>query len=126
MKKLLSILILLLYCIPYVYLSMHNDFASHSMLMYGIMLISVSILAGVSGYLRNWVTVILGNIASISVSYYLNSKMVSVSSWEGYFVPLFSVRLLVLVSCLIAILQFIFYRVGKKIKQKKISNSVTI
>jgi hypothetical protein len=105
---------------------MHNDFASHSMLMYGIMLISVSILAGVSGYLRNWITVILGNIASISVSYYLNSKMISVPRWEDYFVPLFSIRLLVLVSCLIVVLQFILYKVGKKIKQKKISNSVTI
>ncbi|MED3830238.1 hypothetical protein P4575_20615 [Priestia megaterium] len=126
MKKLLSILILLLYCIPYVYLSMHNDFASHSMLMYGIMLISVSILAGASGYLGVWIPVILGNIGSISVSYYLNSKMISVPWWENYFVPLFSVRLFILVSCLIVILQFIFYRVGKKIKQKKTNNSVTI
>ncbi|WP_394555530.1 hypothetical protein C1N61_28890 (plasmid) [Priestia aryabhattai] len=125
MKQLLSVFIFLLYCVPYVYLSMHNDFASHSMLMYGIMLLAVIVLAGTSGYLGVWIPVILGNIASVALSYYFNSKMTLVPRWEDYFVPLFSVRLLILVSFLIIILQFIFYKIGKNLKQKRLRNSVT-
>ncbi|QJX80440.1 hypothetical protein [Priestia megaterium] len=119
MRKLLLTVIFVLYCVPYVYLSMHNDFASHSMFMYGIMLIATIILAVISGYLGVWILAIIGNIVSLILSVYFNNKMISVPKWEDYFVPLFSVRLLILVTCLIVILQIVFYMVGKQIKQKK-------
>lgn len=98
---------------------MHNDFASHSMLMYGIMLIAIIILAGTSGYFGIWIPAVLGNIVSLILSVYFNNKMISVPRWDDYFVPLFSVRLLILVTCLIVILQIVFYMVGKQIRQKK-------
>ncbi|MED4285291.1 hypothetical protein P4679_25550 [Priestia megaterium] len=119
MRKLLLMFMFILYCVPYVYLSMHNDFASQSMFMYGITLIATIILAGTSGYLGVWVPAISGNIASLILSVYFNNKMVLVPRWDDYFVPLFSVRLLILVTCLIVILQIVFYMVGKKISEKK-------
>ncbi|MGF9891075.1 hypothetical protein ABEX78_20675 [Priestia megaterium] len=125
MRKLLLTVIFVLYCVPYVYLSMHNDFASHSMFMYGIMLIATIILAGTSGYLGVWILAISGNIVSVILSFYFNSKMILVPKWEDYFVPLFSVRLLILVSCLFAILQIVFYMVGKQIRQKKKGGAFT-
>jgi len=122
MKKLLLTFMFVLYCVPFVYLSMHNDFASHSMLMYGIMLVVTIILSGTSGYLGVWIPAVLGNIVSLILSVYFNNKMISVPRWDDYFVPLFSVRLLILVTCLIVMLQIVFYTVGKQIKKKHLLN----
>jgi len=119
-KLIISILIICLYCFPFVYFSMHQDFANGSMVGYLIMIVGSSILAFLSKLFSNTIPFIIGNIASAIISFYFLYKMeISLGiGWDGgYFKPLTPYQLLLLVSFLNLIPQFFVIMLANKINK---------
>ncbi len=119
-KLIVMILIVCLYCFPFVYFSMYQDFANGSMIGYVIMLIGTSILAFFSKLFSNTIPFIIGNILSVIISFYFLYKMeieLGVSWHLGYFKPFTPYQLLLLVSFLNVIPQFLIMILVKKYKK---------
>lgn len=115
-KVVINIFIICLYCFPFVYFSMYQDFENQSMIGYVIMIIATSTLAFFCKLTKNRFALITGNIASTMISYYFIDQMSSNERWGGYFKPLAPVQLLVLVSFLNLIPQFFVSKCAHKNK----------
>ena len=113
-KIVIGILIVCLYCFPFVYFSMHQDFANGSMLGYLIMIVVTSLLAFLGKLFSNSIYLIIGNILSVIISFYFISEMIGNERWGGYFKPLTPYQLLILVSFLNLIPQFFTIKLAKR------------
>jgi len=70
---------------------MHQDFANGSILGYLIMIVGTSVLAFFSKFFTNTIPIIIGNIASVIISFYFLYKTeieLGVGWDRGYFKPL--------------------------------------
>ncbi|MEC1719838.1 hypothetical protein [Schinkia azotoformans] len=114
----IGIVIICLYCFPFVYISMYQDYANHSMLGYLIMIIATSLLAFFGKLFINSLFPIIGNLLSVIISFYFINGMVGNEHWSGYFKPLTPYQLLILVSFLNLIPQFLATNFAKKLKNK--------
>ena len=94
----INILIIGLYCFPYVYFSMYKDFNNSSMVGYLIMIFITSILAFASKYSNNLLSMIVGNIISLVMSYYFIKGMSGNDRWDGYFKPFYPTHFLFFAS----------------------------
>lgn len=117
-KIVIGILIVCLYCFPFIYFSMHQDFANGSMLGYLIMIVVTSLLAFLGKLFSNSIFLIIGNILSIIISFYFISEMTGNERWGGYFKPLTPYQLLILVSILNLIPQFFTIMFANRHKNK--------
>lgn len=114
-----NLLIICLYCFPFVYISMYKDFENGSMIGYVIMIIITSLLAFFGKLSKHTNALIIGNIASAFVSYYFITTMSGDSRWDGaYFKPFGPTRLLILVTLLNLIPQFISMKLAVSFKRK--------
>ena len=117
-KIVIGILLVCLYCFPFVYFSMHQDFANGSMLGYLIMIVVTSLLAFLGKLFSNSIFLIIGNIISVIISFYFISDMTGNERWGAYFKPLTPYQLLILVSFLNLIPQFFAIKLAKRHKNK--------
>ncbi|WP_217587497.1 hypothetical protein [Lentibacillus saliphilus] len=120
-KFITGILIVGLYCFPFVYFSMHQDFTNGSMFGYLIMIVGTSLLAFLSRYFSNTIPFIIGNVASFIISFYFLSKMeatLGVGWDDGYFKPLTPYQLLFLVSFLNLIPQLLVMSFANRMKKR--------
>ena len=113
-KMAIGILIVCLYCFPFVYFSMHQDFINHSMIGYLIMIVGTTLLAFFGKLFSNSIFFIIGNIISLIVSFYFISDMTSNEQWSVYFKPLTPYQLLIFVSILNLIPQLFAMKFAKK------------
>ncbi|MGE7918357.1 hypothetical protein ACQKM9_05320 [Viridibacillus sp. NPDC093762] len=116
-------LIICLFSFPYVYFSMSQDYNESSMNGYLLLLVISIILAFFGGMTNNSRTVFIGNAVSFFISYYFNSKMINIDSWDGYFKPIGSIRLLVVVSVLNLIPQLMAIKFAKSLNKKRIDTT---
>ncbi|MFD2444750.1 hypothetical protein ACFSO7_12315 [Bacillus sp. CGMCC 1.16607] len=112
-----NILILCLFCFPFVYFSMYQDFTDRSMFGYLIMIVATSLLAFLGKFNGNSFPIYLGNIASGFISYYFISEMAGNERWNGYFKPLTPNQFLLLVTFLNLIPQFYAIKLANKYKK---------
>ncbi|MDM5326351.1 hypothetical protein [Neobacillus sp. CF12] len=124
MKKLvIGILIVILYCFPFAHFAMYQDFTNRSMIGYLVMIAATFVLAFLVKYFCNYIPFFIGNILSFIISFYFNDKMVDTVEWYGdYFKPFYPTHLLVMVSLLNLIPQYIAMKV-KKGKNNDMINS---
>lgn len=116
-----NLLIIVVYCFPFVYFSMYKDFNSGSMLGYLMMIIITSLLAFLGKATNHRTAVIIGNIASAMVSYYWISSLSGDDSWGGtYFKPLGPTGSFILFSLLNLIPQFLAMKLANKFTEKKV------
>lgn len=119
MKKIIvGITIVCLYCFPFVYFSMQQDFVNGSMLGYFIMIVVTSLLAFYGKLSNKFPSIIIGNLLSIIISYYFIAGMTENERWGGYFKPLSPNQLLILVSILNVIPQFFAMKVANRYKSR--------
>lgn len=104
-----TILLLAFYCIPFVFLSMYDDYKNYSMIVYGLMIIVILYLAFLAKRKSSFIVLLIANILSFLSSYSWVLRVNKIEEWEGYFKPLSSVQLLVLVTVLIVLLQVVVY-----------------
>lgn len=112
-------LIICFFIFPYAYFSLFQDFNSSSMKGYLLLLVISIILAFFGGLTNNSIAVLIGNILSFIISYYFNSKMINIDSWDGYFKPIGSIRFLVVVSVLNLIPQLVAIKYAKSQNKKR-------
>ncbi|NHM34072.1 hypothetical protein [Neobacillus terrae] len=121
MKRLGSgILTVILYCFPFVYFSMYQDFVNRSMFGYLIMIVATSLLAFFVKYFCNSIPLIIGNILSTIISFYFIDRMEDSKGigWDGgYFKPFSPSQLLVVVSFLNFIPQYIAMTLANKVRK---------
>lgn len=101
---------------------MHQDFDNRSMLGYLIMIVSTSLLAFLVKVFSNSSLLIIGNIISALISFYFINGMSGNEQWDGYFKPLTPFQLLILVSVLNLIPQFLAIKLTNKYIKKQTLN----
>ncbi|MEY9973506.1 hypothetical protein ABH966_003906 [Lysinibacillus sp. RC46] len=120
-KIVIGILIVCLYCFPFVYFSMYQDFTNRSMLGYLMMIVMTSLFAFWENFPCNSIPFIIGNIVSAVSSFYFIGRMEDTLGigWDGgYFKPLSPSQLVVIVSVLNLIPQFFAMKLAKGHKNK--------
>lgn len=122
-KIIIGVLIVCLYCFPFVYFSMHQDFANRSMLGYLIMIVVSSLLAFLGKIYSHSTFLFIGNILSVLISFYFISAMTENERWGGYFKPLTPYQFLIIVSVLNFIPQFFAMLFAKRYKHKDSDSS---
>lgn len=113
-----NLLIICFYCFPFVYFSMYKDFENGSMIGYLMMIIITSLLAFFGKLSNHMKPIIIGNIVSACISFYFISIVTSNERWDFYFKPLTPIQLLILVSFLNLIPQFIAVKLAFVVKRK--------
>lgn len=68
-KKVISIIIICLYCFPFVYYSMYQDITNRSLYGYLILIVGTSVLSFLSDFFGNFKLIIIGNLVSIIISF---------------------------------------------------------
>ena len=90
-------LLLLLYCIPFVFLSVYGDATSGTMMFYVVMLVGFALLCWGALKTKNIPIIFIGNIASCVFSY-IAAKLSSLEPMGEYFKPFTSQSLIILIS----------------------------
>jgi FtsH-binding integral membrane protein len=113
------LLLLVVFCFPYVYFSMYQDLINSSMIGYGLMIATLIFLISICKKTHNLPVGALGNIISFIASYLLISCSTG-EKWSYYFKPFTSVGLLIFVSIAIIILQLVVIGI---IKSRKLNDT---
>ncbi len=100
---------------------MYKDFSNGSPIGYLIILIITSFVAFLGTFFINTFPLIIGNIVSAIVSYYLMINQIDNYLWDSYFSPLTPSQVFILVSVLILIPQLIAIILARIIKKKRLS-----
>ncbi|GIN61956.1 hypothetical protein J27TS8_19490 [Robertmurraya siralis] len=75
-----------LYCFPFVYFSMSQDFTNRSMLGSLVMIVATTLLLAFFGALsNNFIFIVIGNILSPIISYFFMGEMSENERWGGLF-----------------------------------------
>lgn len=114
MKKAITIIAMLGYACPFVYMAMFVDYSSWSMAGYVVMLIVTPVLAVICSKAFGVKAVIGGNMLTFAVSYYFVGTMEGVARWGGYFTPLTPVQLLIFVSVCMILFQLVVVKLTTK------------
>lgn len=100
-------LLLMGYCIPFAFLSMYGDATYDTMLVYGLMIVGLSVLCFGVIKSKQFIVAILGNTLSFITSYICVQEFYS-DIWGWYFKPFTANGLLVVISVIGALVQLLF------------------
>jgi len=119
MKKvwIIRILLLVIYCIPFAYLSVNGDAIYGTMKFYGIMFCVVAFLCWVALKTKNIITLYIGNILSFASSYAV-AKLSGLELMGDYFKPFTSYDLIAVISVVAIIIQTIIVIVSLRNRKK--------
>ena len=114
MKKTLIIkaLLLITYCVPFAFLSVNGDAILGTMIFYGIMIASFSLLCWKAIKTNNVPVLYLGNVLSF-VSSYIFAKLSGLEPLGHYFKPFTSYGLIVVISIVSIIIHTIIVLIFK-------------
>lgn len=118
MRQAMSLLVVCLYCFPFVYFSMYQDFFNQSIMGYVTMVLMTTLLAFVGKRSGHILIPIAGNVLSFVISYYMIGLLSDNYIWNVYFKPLTPFGLLVLISVLNLLLQFLAIRLVDRLRFK--------
>lgn len=119
-KRLVPALLLLGYCIPFVFLSMYGDAAHGTMWLYALMAVGFGGLCFGSVRARQVWIVPLGNVLSF-LSSCLCIRQFSTEKWEWYFKPLTAGQFLLVISLAAFALQIGFaWRICRKPRKEPV------
>ena len=112
MKKIITLILLVAYCVPFAFMAAYTDATSASMRMYGVMIVAFATLCIIALKTKNVPIIIIGNIISAVSSYVflLNSGL---GPMGEYFKPLTSYQTVVVVSVIAFVFQMIAVMVHK-------------
>ena len=111
-KKLIKLLMLMAYCIPYGYLAMKGDASSGTIIFYGFMIIGFGILCRIAIRTHNTLILVIGNILSFISSYLFTLRKLP-EEWNWYFKPFTPIGLLILITIVSFIIQIVSINIVK-------------
>lgn len=108
MKKLfiIKVILLILYCIPFAFLSVNGDANLGTILFYLLMIASFILLCWVALKTRNIVIIFIGNILSL-ISSYISAKFTGLEALGDYFKPFTSYNIIVAISVISIVIHII-------------------
>lgn len=118
-KKRVRRLMLLFYCIPFVFLAMYGDALSGSMMFYGVMLAGFSLLCGIAFMTNNTNVLITGNLFSFFSSAIFTLIYLPGSEWNWYFKPLTPMFLLILITTISVLIHYTIIKLFNTFKNRK-------
>ena len=83
-RKMGSLLILIAYCIPYVFLGMYGDRTCHTLWLYGLMIIAMAGMGWYCGKTKRIPIALLGNLLSLLTSCLLTQYFTG-DDWNHFF-----------------------------------------
>ena len=104
MKKpwIIRALLLIVYCVPFAFLSVNGDATSGTMLFYGVMIAGFALLCWGALKTNNVAVIYIGNVLSF-ISSYAVAKLSGLEPMGYYFKPFTSHSLIVAISVVILI-----------------------
>ncbi|API88990.1 hypothetical protein BKP56_06855 [Marinilactibacillus sp. 15R] len=105
-KRKVTFLLLLAYSVPFAFLAMNGDLRSHTMMYYGFMTVSLILLSLITAKKSNVRIIVFGNILSF-LSSYIFILLTDILQDQWYFAPFSAVGLLIFLTILSLLLQFI-------------------
>lgn len=117
-RKLIKILMLLAYSLPYAYLAMYGDFNSSTLIFYLFMIVCFATLLNIAIKTKNIIVLILGNILSF-ISSYIFVLQNQTDQWTGYFKPFTPSGLLTSITVVAFLIQVLFIFNSKKRRNLK-------
>lgn len=115
-KNIIRIILLLCYCVPFVFLAMNEDITTGTLWFYLIMIFGFSALCGISIKTKNYSIVVIGNIISF-ISSCIFALNFQTGKWEYYFKPFLPHQLIIFETIVAFIIQIIF--VTSNMRKKK-------
>lgn len=106
-KTIIRILLLIGYCIPFVFLAMNEDAVTGTPHFYFVMILSFGVLCYLSIKTKNKFIVIMGNVLSF-VNSCVFALLFQTEKWEYYFKPFLPNQLIIFETVIVFILQIIF------------------
>lgn len=117
-KLIIGTVIACLYGFLFVYYSMYLDYVKGSMIGYLLMVAVTCMLSFAARLNHTIVSIFIGNLLTIIVSYYFVAQMERIGDWGYYFAPLSPATLLVVVSLLNFVPQFVSVVLADKYKKR--------
>ena len=116
-KNIVKIILLLFYCIPFVFLAMNEDATVGTLWFYLIMIIGFVILSYASAKTKNSWIVVVGNILSF-ISSCVFAWNFQTEKWEYYFKPFLPNKLIIFETVIASLIQImVVIRLIKKYKE---------
>ena len=116
-KPVLRLLLILGYCIPFVFLAMNEDATFGTLWFYLIMAVGFGCLSNISAKSKNIWIIVIGNILSFTSSCIFAWNF-QTSKWEYYFKPFLPNQLIVFETVIAFVVQIIIAKsVAKKYKE---------
>ena len=116
-KNIVKIILLLFYCIPFVFLAMNEDATVGTLWFYLIMIIGFGILSYASAKTKNSWIVVVGNILSF-ISSCVFAWNFQTEKWEYYFKPFLPNTLIIFETVIASLIQIMVgIRLIKKYKE---------
>ena len=109
-------LLLIVYCVPFAFLSVNGDATSGTMMFYGVMIAGFALLCWGALKTNNVAVIYIGNVLSF-VSSYAVAKLSGLEPMGYYFKPFTSHSLIVAISVVVLIVHtniVLIYRAKKK------------
>lgn len=103
----IKVMLILGYCIPFVFLAMNEDAITGSLWLYLVMIVSLSALCLGSIKTKNWGIVVVGNILSF-ISSCIFAWIFQTEKWEYYFKPFLPNQLIIFETVLAFLIQIMF------------------
>lgn len=113
-------LLLILYCVPFAFLSVNGDAAWGTMLFYGVMLAGFALLCWGALKTHNAAVIFIGNILSF-VSSYAAAKLSGLEPMGHYFKPFTSYSLIAVISVIAVLVHVVIvmiYDVKKRMAER--------
>ena len=105
-NRTIRVILILLYCIPYVFLAMNEDALRGTLWFYLVMILSFSVLSYFCAKIKSPHIVAVGNILSF-VSSCLFAWFFKTEKWEWYFKPFLPNQLIIFESLIILIIHIV-------------------
>lgn len=106
-KNITKALLILGYCLPFVFLAMNEDVTTGTLWFYLIMIVGFSALCFASIKTKNSSIVFVGNILSF-VSSCIFAWLFQTEKWEYYFKPFLPNQLIIFETIIVFLIQIIF------------------
>lgn len=124
MKDLKKLILLLGYCVPFVFLAMNEDATVGTLWFYLIMIVGFGVLSFISAKSKNIWIVFVGNVLSF-VSSCIFAWNFQTPKWEYYFKPFLPNTLIIFETVIAFVIQIIIaIRISKKYKEVAYENKM--
>lgn len=114
-----SLLILIVYCTPFAFLSMYDDLTNKSMIVYGLSIVVFGVFAFMAKKKSSLMVLLLANGVTFVHSYYWVTRTVEFEEKGYYFAPFTPVNLVIFVTVLFVLLQLVVFFLTKPSSYKE-------